>query len=571
LELLIKNAIVYDPSNGVNGERMDLSVRDGKIVESVDLNNAKVLDASGMIAMPGGVDIHSHIAGPKVNKGRELRPEDHLRRIERKTRLKRSGVGYSVPTTFTTGYWYAGMGYTTVMEPATAPLETRHTHEELNDTPILDKACFPLLGDNWFIMEYLKNGEIEKCAAYVAWLLKAVKGYAVKLVSPGSIEAWGWGGGLREIDEVVPNFEITPREIIRGLCKVNDLLGLPSPIHVHCNNLGSPGNYRVTLETMKCVKDLAKGGRPSIHIVHVQFNAYAGSGWSDLSSGATKLARYVNRHSHVTTDLGQVIFGDTTTMTADGPWQYILHNLSGNKWVNHDVEAETGGGIVPYQYRRRNYVNAMQWTIGLEFALQVKDPWKICLTTDHPNGGPFIEYPRIMAWLLSREARDAAMKRINKTARRRSILGSLDREYSLSELAVITRAAPARILGLRHKGHLGVGADADIALYRIDPSETDLSKDYRKVRKALRRAAHTIKEGEIVVKDGEVVRVPEGKTFWAEAEAPEEALKDVWQDLRERFEKYYTVRLENYPIGVEYLRRPAPMEIKMEGVNREPS
>ena len=567
MELLIRNAVVYDPLNGVDGERMDLAVRDGKIAESVDESQAKVLDASGMIMMPGGVDIHSHIAGPKVNKGRELRPEDHLRRVERKTRLTRSGVGYSVPTTFATGYWYARMGYTTVMEPATAPLETRHTHEELNDTPIVDKACFPLMGSNWFIMDYLKNDEIEECAAYVAWLLQAVKGYAIKLVSPGSVESWGWGRGLMGIDEPVPHFDITPKEIVRGLCRVNNLLKLPSPIHVHCNALGSPGNYRVTLETMKCLEDLAKGDRPAIHIVHIQFNAFTGSSWGNLSSGAKRLARYINKHSHVTADLGQVIFTDTTTMTADGPWQYTLHNLSGNRWVNHDVEAETGGGIVPYEYKRRNYVNAVQWTIGLEFALQVKDPWKICLTTDHPNGGPFTEYPRIMTWLLSREAREATMKRINKRARRKSILKSLDREYSLYELAVVTRAAPARILGLRDKGHLGVGADADISLYRIVPSEMDLSKDYRKVRRALRRAAYTIKEGEIVARDGEIVGVSEGRTFWIEAKVPEDLHNEVWSDLMERFESYYTVRLENYPIGEEYLKRSAPMEIEAEGVS----
>ncbi|RJS89785.1 formylmethanofuran dehydrogenase subunit A [Candidatus Bathyarchaeota archaeon] len=557
MELLIRNAVVYDPINGIDGERMDILVRDGKIVDSINEMQAKVIDASGMIAMPGGVDIHSHIAGPKVNKGRELRPEDHLRYAERGGRVRRSGVGYSIPTTFMTGYWYARMGYTTVMEPATAPLETRHTHEELNDTPILDKACFPLVGSNWFIMEYLRRGDLEKCATYVAWLLRAVKGYAMKLVAPGSVETWGWGRGLMGIDEVIPHFEITPRDIIRGLCRANNLLNLPSPIHIHCNALGAPGNFRVTLETMRCVEDLSRGDRPSIHIVHIQFNAYAGSDWASLSSGATRLARYVNRHSHVTADLGQVIFTDTTTMTADGPWQYRLHNLSGNKWINHDVEAETGGGIVPYHYRRRNYVNAIQWTIGLEFALQVKDPWKICLTTDHPNGGPFIEYPRVMAWLLSRRARLASMRRLNKTARRRSILESLEREYSLYELAIVTRASPARILGLREKGHLGIGADADISLYRIDPSEVDPSRDFRAVRRSLRRAAYTIKEGEIVVKEGEVVGVTEGRTFWVEAEVPEGVSKEVLSDLKERFEDYYTIRLENYPIEEGYLRRPS--------------
>ncbi|MEM2576699.1 MAG: amidohydrolase family protein, partial [Candidatus Bathyarchaeia archaeon] len=201
-EILIKNGFVFDPLNNINGEKMDIAVKNGKIVEKVS-SKAKIIDASNMIVMPGGVDIHSHIAGSKVNAGRILRPEDHIKDFEVKTKVTRSGVGYSVPSTFTTGYRYARMGYTTVFEPATPPLKTRHTHEELRDIPIIDKGCFPLLGNNWFIMEYLKEGKLDECAAYVSWLLNAVKGYAIKIVNPGGTEAWGWGKGIAHLDEEV--------------------------------------------------------------------------------------------------------------------------------------------------------------------------------------------------------------------------------------------------------------------------------------------------------------------------------------------------------------------------------
>ena len=134
--LLIKNGFVFDPLNGVNGEKMDIAVENGKIVEKVNEAEAKIIDASGMVVMPGGVDIHAHIVGAKVNSGRLLRPEDHVKDVEPKTPVTRSGVGYSVPSTFTTGYRYARMGYTTVMDPAMPPLKARHTHEEFNDTPI---------------------------------------------------------------------------------------------------------------------------------------------------------------------------------------------------------------------------------------------------------------------------------------------------------------------------------------------------------------------------------------------------------------------------------------------------
>ena len=130
----IVNGRVYDPINGVNGEVRDVWMKDGRIVapDDVDRERAETIDATGMVVMPGGVDIHSHFAGAKVNAGRKFRPEDH--RGHSASHLggrTRSGAGYTTPTTHMTGYMYAEMGYTTVMEAATAPLVARHTHEEL--------------------------------------------------------------------------------------------------------------------------------------------------------------------------------------------------------------------------------------------------------------------------------------------------------------------------------------------------------------------------------------------------------------------------------------------------------
>lgn len=541
---------------------MDLAINNGKIVEKINENKAKVIDASGMMVMPGGVDIHCHIAGAEVNTGRLLRPEDHFRDVEVKTAVTRSGVGHSIPSTFTTGYRYSRMGYTTLMNPSMPPLEARHTHEELDDTPMVDKATYPLLGDWWFVLEHLRDGLIEECAAHIAWIMAATRGYAIKIVNPGGVEAWGFGRNVKGIDDSVPHFNITPREIIRGLCKVNKLLNMPHTIHVHTNNLGKPGNYVTTLETMKCVEDLAEENRPNIHITHCQFSAFKGSNWRTMSSGAEEIAKYVNHHNHVTLDMGQVIFTDTTTMTADGPFQYGLYQLTGNKWVNHDVETETSGGIVPFRYRRKSAVNATQWSIGLELALLIEDPWKIYLTTDHPNGGPFTSYPTIITWLMSQVARKKVLSKINKRARRKSLLPSIDREYSFYEIAIVTRAGQAKALGLTQKGQLGVGADADVAIYDINPELVNPSKKYKKVRRAFKKAVYTIKGGEIVVKDGQIVKSVFGKTFWVDVKTS--LPMEVNDNLKRKFREYWTIEYENYPLPKGYLHNPAPISIKAE-------
>ncbi|MCK4477606.1 formylmethanofuran dehydrogenase subunit A [Candidatus Bathyarchaeota archaeon] len=557
--LLIKNGFVYDPLNNIDGEKMDIAVYNGKIVEKSE--NAKVIDASGMVVMPGGVDMHSHIAGAKVNVGRLLRPEDHYKDVEPKTTQTRSGVGYSIPSTFTTGYRYARMGWTTVMDPAMPPLKAKHTHEELNDTPMIDKGSYPLLGSNWFVLEHLRAKEYEECAAYVAWMMNATKGYAIKIVNPGGVEAWGFGRNVRDIDDPVPNFDITPREIIQGLCKVNKLLNMPHTIHVHTNNLGKPGNYLTTLETMKCVENLATDEKPVIHLTHCQFSSFAGENWRTFKSASEEISKYVNSHSHVTIDMGQIIFTNTTTMTADGPFQFALHRMTGNKWVNNDVEAETTSGIVPFHYKRKSYVHAIQWTIGLELALQIKDPWKVFLTTDHPNAGPFTAYPKVISWLMSQKARIAIMEKISKRARRRALLPAIDREYTLYEIAVATRAGQAKALGLKNKGHLGVGADADITIYDLDPEKTNLSKHPKRIRRAFKSAAYTIKNGEVVVKNGEIIKSVSGKTYWVNVKASP-SLLELEPELQKVFEEYYTVKYENYLVPEHHLATAAPIPIQ---------
>jgi formylmethanofuran dehydrogenase subunit A len=65
------------------------------------------------------------------------------------------------------------------------------------------------------------------------------------------------------------------------------------------------------------------------------------------------------------------------TITADGPWQHLLYELTGRKWGNLDVENETGCGIVPYVYSDHRLVNAIQWAVGLELLLLIDDPWRV--------------------------------------------------------------------------------------------------------------------------------------------------------------------------------------------------
>lgn len=549
--MIIKGGIVYDPANGIYGEEMDLFIDQGRMVEKA---KGEEIDASGLLVMPGGVDAHSHIAGKKVNTGRIMSPNDSRLGTEPRSAVCRPSTGYTVPNCYAMGYRYARMGYTTAFEAATPILEARHTHEELEEIPIIDKGALTLFGNNWQVMECVRDKDLSKLAAYVAWGLRCARGYGVKIVNPGGGEAWGFGANVKGVNDPVPNFDVTPAEIILGLAQANEMLGLPHSIHLHFNNLGKPGNYTTAIETLDLLKDIKPGRmRQIVHVAHMQFSAYGGTSWRDFESKAPVIADYFNCHSHATMDMGQLLFGSATTMTADAPLEYGNARLTHNKWSNHDIELEESSGVVPMAYFRKMLVNAVQWAIGLELALLVNDPWKVLMTTDHPNGSPFVNYPEVITLLMSKPKRDAEMATLHEQVPKRTGLGGIERELDWTDIAIMTRAAAARILGLPDKGHLGPGADGDVSIYNLRPEEIDASQDHALVKKALATAKYTIKGGVVVSKEGRILAAPPGRTFWVDAAVPQADGERLMLDLENKFNKYYSVQLSNYAVQDAYL------------------
>ncbi len=552
--LHIKNGIVIDPKNKVIKEKMDIFVKDGKIVEESEIkkDECKVIDATNKLVVAGGVDMHAHIAGSKINTGRSMRPEE-MRPVRSKANKFRATVGRTLLTAPAIGYEYAKMGYTTAFEAAQPPIGALHTHEELDSIPMVDKAALPVFGNWHFVLKYVAEKDLEKLKTFIAWALERTKGYGVKVVNPGGVEAWMYGKNCRNLDDEVPGFNITPREIITSLIKAVEELRLTHCTHIHCNNLGNPGNYQTTIETIKLASGFKNDKRPVLHVTHVQFNAYAGTTWRDAKSGAEEIAKVVNKMDNVTIDMGQPIFGTATAMTGDAPFQFTLHRLLGAKWSNKDSEVEGGAGIVPLVYLPKNPVHALQWAIGLELGLLI-DSDKVVITTDYPNGGPFTEYPYIMAMLMSKKMREKELERVSPYVQKATSLPAIDTEKTLEEVIHMTRDLPAKILGLENKGHLGVGADADIAIYDINPLEIDPSNDYELINKAFRRAMYTIKGGEIIVKDGELVKEVWGKTYWVDVRSKVE-LEAIKADLEDYF-KYYSVELQNYGVEERWIRMP---------------
>jgi formylmethanofuran dehydrogenase subunit A len=526
---------VYDPVNGIEGRTKDIWIKEGQIVspDKIRSAEAKIIDASEKVVMPGGVDIHSHIAGTKANAGRKLCPEDSPRLLRHRTSTTRSGSGYTVPSTHLTGYLYAEMGYTTVMEAAAAPLMARHTHDELDDIPMIDKGAFLTMGNNHFIMECIRDREIEKARDFVAWLLAAGKGFAIKIVNPGGVINWKFGRNVYNLDDKVIGFGVTPRQILTTLAKVSRELKLPHPPHIHGLRLGQPAGSDVTVESMDLLDGL------DAHFCHIHFMSYGGQRGGFPKSDSVRVAETVNANPNITVDVGQIVFGPATTMTSDGPVQYRLNRRIGGKWVNDDIENESGGGLVPLVYKRKNPLHGTMWLTGLELFLLINDPWQVFLTTDHPNAGPFFRYPSVIKLLMDREFRLQEFEKLPKKTQKNALLPELSREYTLHEIAIITRAGPARRLGLQNKGHLGIGADADITIYANQDDKEEM----------FAHPWYVVKDGEVVVKDGRIVQELSGRTLYVTPSY--DAI--IEKKARKHFQELYTVAFDNYPILQDHL------------------
>ena len=535
----IKGGRIVDPANK-RDEVADLYIRDDRIVAppAADVRPDEIVDAEGLIVMAGGIDIHSHIAGGNVNTARLLLPEQHRAHARRPAATPLSNAGWS---TFETGCLYAEMGFTTVVEPAVSPHHALHAHLELADIPIIDKAILAILGNDDFVLGLMRAGEgANAIQDHVAWTLETTRALGVKVINAGGVAAFKENVRKFSFDDVVPSYGVSSRGIVKALQQAVHELGVPHPLHVHCNNLGMPGNFKTALETIGAAEDLP------LHLAHLQFYGYGAEGKQGISSGAPQLAEAINATKNVTIDVGQAMFGQTVTISSDVLRQFSARGFAHpRKYVIFDGDSN-GGGIVPFEYKAGSFFNAVQFAVGLELFLLIDDPWRVFFTTDHPNGAPFTVYPELFALLMNKDLRAQWLARVPAEAATMTTLPSLAREYTVYEIATMTRAAPAKLLGLADRGHLGAGGRADIALYRP-------GKD---IAAMFRSAARVYKDGDLVVRDGAVTHYRFGRAI--------NVSPSVDAAMRKRMEGYYDARyglpsdFMSVPEGA--IPRPEPFE-----------
>ena len=226
-----------------------------------------------------------------------------------------------------------------------------------------------MLGNDDFLLGLLRAKESAAAIRdYVAWTLETSRALGIKVINAGGAAAFKANVRAFSLDDVVPCYGVTSRAIVKALQHAVHELGVPHPLHVHCNNLGIAGNAETALATIAAAEGLP------LHLAHLQFYGYGKEGERGFSSAAPRLAEAVNAAKNVTIDVGQVMFGQTVTISSDVLRQFnARHQARPRKWVIFDGDSN-GGGIVPYHYRADDFYNAVQWAVGLELFLLIDDP-----------------------------------------------------------------------------------------------------------------------------------------------------------------------------------------------------
>jgi formylmethanofuran dehydrogenase subunit A len=436
MTIQIRNGTVYDPANGIEGEKMDLFVDDGKIVDEIKPD--EIIDATDKTVMAGGIDVHSHVATYGLNLAR---------------------FTFAFPTVGEIGDTYARMGYTHVNEPLMTLNTASYVHHELSSIPLVDTSALLVLS-LYDIDKEIREGNKECVKNTLPLLLDLTKSIGIKIYDI-RVRYAKKGFFYRDIDvtkclKFFYDMYKAPKVLLRSypelLDEDTDLLRRFHMAHVG-SGIADDVRYEAAIEILK------KGGAVDLGIV------------SPYPDEAVNM---------------RIGYGAAT-----------------EKFMSMDIGLEQPLLFSEVNEKREGNNKSLRFALD---ALAYLPSSSISFSTDSPSGCLFSSYPKLFAWLLSRR-------------NRKELVGESDAEYSLYELAEITRTNSARQLGLENKGHLGIGADADIAIYDMDENT-----DGRELEKRLGNCSFLLKGGEAIIREGELNRArARKKTFYFVPEVTEKA------------------------------------------------
>ncbi len=543
--LIIKNGVVFDPINNINGEIKDILIESGKIVEKFSSEtNVKEIDIKNKTVIPAALDIHTHVASQQTNWARLLASNNKV--------FQENWQGLTLENIARN---YISNGYTFILEANVFPSLAKETIFNFKQLPVLDKAMLLNVSNLWPLELEFQRKKIDEMAIFLSDLLSKTYSFGLKVYNPFENETWNFRELRDDLTQQGRLYNFSPLDVYENLLRCNERLGMPHSLHAHIegyeNEVGK-NNLFIILEKLKSLnlKPNQNLRRDQIfHIAHA--NTYNHDGNNE------NLINFLHENQDFDVDLAFLNFNPINPLiTSD---RRLIHSMltadiidNPHKLISSAIEFEGDYFISMRNFNKSNYVNCNLWANAIYLALNIKNKFQVSFSLNFPNYANVSDIPEIVTWLVSKKARDNFMQDMSKDFLENHPLTNDDKTLSFSELICLTRTSPAKSLGLSNiKGNLGLDADGDLNILDMNINEIDLSKDYNTLRNVLQNIEYVIKSGKIVKKQNKFNFSHNGSIFWSNGKVDVKEKDFILSKKKEFYQKYSSVFYDSYKISID--------------------
>ncbi|MFX1376744.1 MAG: amidohydrolase family protein [Promethearchaeota archaeon] len=543
-KLLIKNGLVYDPINNIEGEKKDILIESGKIVDKFSNNNdVEDIDATGKTIIPSAIDIHTHVASQQVNWLRLLGSNNKkFKEVWHGLRLEKIAKDY------------ISMGYTFILEANVFPSLAKQTIFNFQQLPVLDKAMLLNISNLWPLELEFQRGKIKDMAVFLSDLLFKTYGFGFKVYNPFECETWNFKKLREDITTQGRLYNYSALDVYENIVKCVELMGLPHSTHAHIEGYESEIGKKNLIIVLEKIKSLgltpnqqtnSKIKRNQLfHIAHA--NMYSIDGKNEF------LINFLNNNQEFGIDLAFIGFDEINPIiTSDRRLinSMLTIDVNNNKYklISSAAEFEGDSFVSLRNLEKKKYQDCVLWANALDLALNIKNKSQVCFSLNYPNSANLNDIPEIASCLISKEARDNYMKNMNGDFLKNNILQNTDKILSFNEFICLSRTNPAVSLGLGSiKGNLGVGSDADINILDININEIDISKAHEDFKRSLSNIEYVIKAGKIIKKQMTFDLNRQGFIFWSKGVTENENFKLIMSKKKEFYDKFSSLFYDSY-------------------------
>ena len=539
-KLLVKNGIVYDPMNKIEGEVKDILIENGKIVNKFsNETDVQEIDASNKTVIPAALDIHAHIASQQLNWARFIGTQNE----QFSTYWKGLTLEHIART-------YIANGFTFVLEANVYPCLSKHTIFDLTRMPVLDTAFLLNVSNFWPLELEFQRGIVEDGTAFLSYLLNETKAIGIKAYNPFESENWNWKVLRENLNQKGRLFNFAPIDVYENLVKFVEDLELPHALHAHIEGYESNNakmNLNNLLQRLNQLEISPKGsGDKLFHLAHA--SSY------NIDGDNSELISFYNSHQEFDLDLGFIGFNIINPLVTSD--RRLINNLAetdnSQEIVRFATEFEGDFFATLRKFDKQNYNHCIMWANAFELTFKIENKWQLQFSLNYPNYADVFNVPEIASLLLSNNARKEYIKDMNKEFLKSHSIVSDDHTISFQDYIIITRASPAKSLGIPHiKGSFSEGNDGDLNILDLNLLEINPENDYEKVKDALTHVEYVVKAGKII-KNAELLNLKEsGQILWASGKVKKKDPKLLFKRKEEFFQMYNSLFLKSYSISID--------------------